>query len=226
MRAPEPTATGPEAAGPPGGPAERRLKRIFDVVVATLMAVLFAPLACLVALLILAADGRPVLYGHERIGLDGRRFRCLKFRTMVRDSDDVLKRLLAEDCRARAEWARDQKLSEDPRVIRGVGRLLRSSSLDELPQIANVLQGDMSIVGPRPVVESELRRYGAYRPHYLSVRPGLTGLWQIGGRSNTSYADRVALDVRYVEDGSIWTDVRILLRTAAALVTGRLGGAR
>jgi undecaprenyl-phosphate galactose phosphotransferase len=156
--------------------------------------------------------GRPVLFGHDRVGRGGRAFRCYKFRTMVPDADRVLAELLARDPEARATWARDYKLREDPRVTR-IGAWLRRTSLDELPQLWNVLRGDMSLVGPRPVMAEELGRYGDAARYYLDVRPGLTGLWQISGRNDIDYPERVALDAWYIKNWSIWYDIVILAKT-------------
>lgn len=201
------------------------LKRAFDIVAALTMIVLFAPLMALIAGLIAAHHGGGVIYAHRRVGRGGRTFRCLKFRTMVRNSEDILARLLADCPASREEWLRSRKLRDDPRIIPGVGELLRRSSLDELPQLFNVLWGDMSVVGPRPVVEDELQRYGPWTRHYLSVRPGLTGPWQIGGRSDETYETRVRYDVRYVEDWRFLTDVTITAQTARMILTGRSAGA-
>ncbi len=154
---------------------------------------------------------------HYRVGYEGKLFRCMKFRTMLRNSEQVLADLLRNDPQARAEWARDQKLANDPRTTR-VGRFLRRSSLDELPQLLNVLRGEMNLVGPRPITVAELTRYGSLRWHYLSVRPGITGLWQVSGRNNTTYDERVALDRRYVEQRSWWFDLGILLKTVRVVV--------
>jgi lipopolysaccharide/colanic/teichoic acid biosynthesis glycosyltransferase len=182
-------------------------------------------LLALPAFLVIAAlvklDGGKVFYAHERVGRGGRLFGCLKFRSMVVDSDQRLAVLLARDPAARAEWDATRKLKNDPRVT-AIGRFLRASSLDELPQILNVLRGEMSLVGPRPVQASELAAfYGAAAQHYMMVRPGITGPWQISGRSDTSYAQRVALDVAYVTKPSLWTDVKILLRTPVAVLARR-----
>jgi lipopolysaccharide/colanic/teichoic acid biosynthesis glycosyltransferase len=174
-----------------------------------------------VLVLLVRMDGGPAFYAHERVGRGGRLFGCLKFRSMVVDSERRLAELLARDPAARAEWEATRKLKRDPRVT-WVGRFLRASSLDELPQLINVLRGDMSLVGPRPVICAELAaHYGAAAQHYLSVRPGLTGPWQISGRSDTTYAQRVALDVGYATRADLWTDVKILLRTPAAVILRR-----
>jgi len=178
----------------------------------------FAPLMLCIAWRIWREDGAPVLFAHWRVGQRGHLFRCLKFRSMVRSADLVLAELLAHDANARDEWVRDHKLRDDPRVMR-VGRFLRRTSLDELPQLLNVLRGEMNLVGPRPVVVQEVPRYGEHKQHYLSVKPGMTGLWQVSGRNNLTYAQRVALDARYVETRSLRRDLSILLRTVSVLVT-------
>ncbi len=184
---------------------------------ALLILVLLAPVMGVVAFLIWQRDGAPVLFAHYRVGHDGKLFRCMKFRTMYRDAERMLAELLAKDPAARAEWQREQKLLRDPRIT-PIGHFLRRTSLDELPQLFNVLRGDMSLVGPRPITVGELTRYGRVRWHYLSVRPGITGLWQVSGRNNTSYDERVALDQRYVEERSAWMNLRILLKTVKVVV--------
>jgi exopolysaccharide production protein ExoY len=189
----------------------------FNQLVAVLLLILLSPLMAIVAFLIWRRDGAPVLYAHYRVGYEGRLFRCMKFRTMLQDSEQVLANLLRDDPQARAEWVRDHKLTNDPRITR-IGRFLRRSSLDELPQLLNVLRGEMNLVGPRPITVAELRRYGSIRWHYLRVRPGITGLWQVSGRNNTTYDERVALDRRYVEQRSLWLDLGILLKTVRAVV--------
>jgi exopolysaccharide production protein ExoY len=208
-----------------GGP-NGSLKRCFDIIAALVMLACFAPLlATIAALIAWRVGGDSVIYAHERVGRGGRKFRCFKFRTMVVDADRALARLLSESPQARLEWERAWKLRDDPRIIPGIGHLLRRSSLDELPQIFNVLTGDMSMVGPRPIVEEELDKYGPWKHHYLAVRPGLTGPWQIGGRSDESYENRVKEDVRYIEQWQFVTDLRIFTRTALLVVSGRCKGA-
>ena len=184
---------------------------------ALLLLLLLSPLLALVAFLIWRRDGAPIFFGHYRVGHDGRIFRCLKFRSMLRDAEPALAALLARSPEARAEWQRDQKLLDDPRIT-PVGRFLRRTSLDELPQLFNVLRGEMHLVGPRPITVGELTRYGRVRWHYLSVRPGITGLWQVSGRNNTSYDRRVALDRQYVEQRTAWGDARILLKTVQVVL--------
>ena len=182
--------------------------------------VLLAPFFLIVALMV-RADGGPAFFAHQRVGRGGKLFGCLKFRSMVVDSQARLESLLASDPAARAEWEATRKLKNDPRITR-IGRFLRSTSLDELPQLINVLRGEMSLVGPRPVQEAEIDRYyGASAAHYMAVRPGITGLWQVSGRSETSYESRVALDVAYVSRPSLLADIAILLRTPVAVLSRR-----
>jgi Undecaprenyl-phosphate galactose phosphotransferase WbaP len=196
------------------------IKRALDICGAVLLALVFFPLMVVILVLTWGQDGS-VIYEHRRVGRGGRMFGCLKFRTMVADADQALGVLLEHDAQLRAEWARDHKLRNDPRVTR-LGRFLRRTSLDELPQIWNVLRGEMSLVGPRPVVREELLRYGRNAEIYLAARPGITGLWQVTGRNNTDYRRRVALDTYYVRNQSFWLDLYILLRTTR-VVLGRDG---
>jgi exopolysaccharide production protein ExoY len=197
-------------------------KRILDSVLAFLALFALLPVMLGIVLLIRSNGHGPVFFGHERIGYGGRTYRCWKFRTMVTDSAAVLVRHLADNPAARAEWDATAKLRDDPRVT-SLGRVLRRTSLDELPQLFNVLIGEMSLVGPRPVVASELARYGEASADYLSARPGLTGLWQISGRSDTGYAQRVALDSAYVRGWTLAEDIRIMLRTVPVVL--KTGGA-
>ncbi|MCA3370372.1 MAG: sugar transferase [Roseomonas sp.] len=195
-------------------------KRALDIIGAGVGLVLLAPFFLIVALLV-RADGGPAFFAHQRVGRGGKLFGCLKFRSMVIDSQARLEALLASDPAARAEWEATRKLKNDPRITR-IGRFLRSTSLDELPQLINVLRGEMSLVGPRPVQEAEIDRYyGASAAHYMAVRPGITGLWQVSGRSETSYESRVALDVSYVSRPSLLADISILLRTPVAVLSRR-----
>lgn len=196
------------------------VKALFDRSAALFGLLLLLPLLLLVAALIYLRDPGPVLFAHPRIGRGGRTFRCLKFRTMVRNGDEVLARHLEANPEAAREWETTRKLKNDPRVTT-LGQRLRKSSIDELPQLINVLRGEMSLVGPRPIVAEEARFYGSAMRDYASVRPGLTGLWQVGGRSDTSYADRVRLDQTYVRTRNLWLDLRIILRTVVVVVKGR-----
>lgn len=188
-----------------------------DIVVASLGLVLLSPLMVTVAVLIRLTMGGPVLFGHRRIGHDGRVFRCYKFRTMIVDAHEALRQYLASNPQAEKEWRETNKLRDDPRITL-LGRFLRKASIDELPQLINVLRGDMSCVGPRPIVADELARYGENALDYLQTRPGLTGAWQVSGRSSLSYADRVALDAEYVQHWSISKDLLILAKTIPAVM--------
>jgi exopolysaccharide production protein ExoY len=202
---------------PATSPPSEIMGLLFNHAAALLMLLLLAPLMLVIAALIAGRDGAPILFGHYRVGLDGRLFRCYKFRSMFRESERMLSDLLESDPAARSEWDRDRKLQNDPRVT-PIGRFLRRTSLDELPQLLNVLRGEMSLVGPRPITVPELGRYGSVRRQYLSVRPGMTGLWQVSGRNNTTYEERVALDQRYVEARSFWLDLSILFRTVKVVL--------
>lgn len=201
-----------------GGSTWDRAYTALNSVLAALLIVLLSPLLAWIAWRIARVDGAPVTFGHFRVGQGGQMFRCLKFRSMVRDADAVLEALLRTDAAARAEWDRDHKLRDDPRVT-PIGHLLRRTSLDELPQLFNVLRGDMHFVGPRPVTLPELARYGSHKSHYLSVKPGLTGLWQVSGRNNTSYERRVDFDRAYVETRNPLFDGWLVLRTVKVLIT-------
>ncbi len=194
----------------------RLVKRSFDIIASFLLLAALAPLMLFIAMKV-RADGGPSVFGHTRIGRDGREFKCLKYRTMVQNSADILANLLATNEDARREWQTDFKLKNDPRIT-PIGRFLRRTSLDELPQLLNVLRGEMSLVGPRPVVRDELSRYGEVLAHYLKVRPGMTGLWQISGRSDVGYDQRVMLDRWYVQNWSLWSDLVILIRTVRVVL--------
>lgn len=192
--------------------------RVLDLLIAVAALIFTAPLLIVLALLIRAQDGGPAVFGHLRIGRDGRSFRCFKFRSMVVDSDARLQALLATDPEARREWELDRKLRNDPRIT-AVGNFLRKSSLDELPQLFNVIRGEMSIVGPRPIVAAEAKRYGASFRQYCSVRPGITGLWQVSGRNNLPYRRRIALDRLYARSKCVSVDLRILILTVPAVLS-------
>lgn len=198
----------------------RRAKRVIDVAIALTTLISFGILFVLIALAIRAHDGGPALIRHRRVGRDGASFPCLKFRTMVVDADAKLVRHLAENPDAMVEWQANRKLKNDPRVT-SLGRVLRSTSLDELPQLINVLRGEMSIVGPRPIVAEETARYGSALADYKSVRPGLTGLWQCSGRNDVCYEQRVQMDSRYVRDWSLKRDFAIILMTIPAVIRSR-----
>jgi Undecaprenyl-phosphate galactose phosphotransferase WbaP len=192
-------------------------KGAIDLSAAAILLGLASPVFLVIAILC-TLDGGPIFFSHRRIGAGGRSFACRKFRTMVVDSDRVLTEHLAANPAAAAEWAATRKLVHDPRIT-PVGRFLRKTSLDELPQLINVLTRDMSLVGPRPIVEGEVSFYGEDIAHYYGTRPGLTGLWQVSGRSNTTYARRVQLDVWYVNNWTVWLDIAVLLKTFPAVLS-------
>lgn len=192
-------------------PVVRFFKRTFDIFGSITLLCLLSPLLLAIGFLV-SKDGGPVLFGHNRIGWRGASFKCLKFRSMVTNADSILEDVLADDSVAKAEWDADFKLKKDPRVTR-TGAFLRKFSLDELPQLWNVLKGEMSLVGPRPLVEKELERYGEQLDYYLQVRPGMTGLWQVSGRNDVDYSHRVYLDAWYVKNWSLWYDIAILFKT-------------
>lgn len=195
-------------------------KRSLDIVIALTALILFSPIFLMIAVLVKATDGGKIFYGHRRIGHNGQSFRCLKFRTMVENGDKVLADYLKNNPEAYEEWRTTRKLQHDPRITI-VGTVLRKLSLDELPQLFNILRGEMSIVGPRPVVEDELEMYQANASYYLQTRPGLTGLWQVSGRNDVSYESRVAMDTHYVQNWSLLTDMLIILRTVPAVCLSR-----
>jgi lipopolysaccharide/colanic/teichoic acid biosynthesis glycosyltransferase len=196
------------------------LIRGFDIAVAALAIIALLPLMILIACMVKIASPGPALFRQQRVGRDGVFFPCLKFRSMVVDAQTQLDRLLAESADAREEWGRDQKLRCDPRVTR-IGEFLRRTSLDELPQLFNIIAGQMSVVGPRPIVENEIARYGSRFDDYCSVRPGLTGLWQISGRNDVSYGLRVRLDSLYAQRQSLGLNVAICFKTVPAILTSR-----
>jgi exopolysaccharide biosynthesis polyprenyl glycosylphosphotransferase len=207
----------------------RILKRAFDVLGATVALIIFSPFMLIIALVIKITDSGPVLYRHKRVSRAGGRVGVMKFRTMswkystgpdkkYKTAEEAFKAMSREDLLA--EFARDQKVADDPRVS-AFGRFLRRTSLDELPQFFNVLKGDMSLVGPRPVLPAELERYGEHGASFLSLKPGITGMWQVSGRNDVSYEDRVKLDVYYVENWSLWLDMIIIAKTVVTLLTRR-----
>ncbi|MBW6395364.1 sugar transferase [Thermus sp. SYSU G05001] len=198
-------------------PRNLKLKRALDLIGGVMLLFPFLLVLPLVAFLLYLEDKGSIFYRHERVGQGGKRFFLLKFRTMRQDGERLLSELLVKDPAARAEWETTQKLKDDPRILR-IGRFLRRFSLDELPQALNILRGEMSLVGPRPVTEEELKRYGKEAELYLKVRPGLTGLWQVSGRNHLPYEKRVELDRYYVQNWSVWLDLYILARTVWSVV--------
>jgi len=198
-------------------PVGMKLKRAVDVILALSGIVLLVPLLIICFAVTKLSSPGPALFRHRRVGFNGKHFDCLKFRTMVTDSSERLRQLIESDPVAAAEWAANRKLRNDPRIT-AIGAILRKSSLDELPQLFNVLKGDMSIVGPRPVTDEELERYASSVSAYLSCRPGITGLWQVSGRSTTTYNKRVACDMFYARNWSMALDVKIIVVTIPALL--------
>ncbi|MDN2675102.1 undecaprenyl-phosphate galactose phosphotransferase WbaP [Janthinobacterium sp. SUN026] len=196
-------------------PGLQLIKRSFDLVAAIAIMIIGSPILLWITAKVMTS-GRPVFYGHKRVGQNGKHFLCYKFRTMAVNADVLLKELLERDPEARAEWDRDFKLKNDPRIT-PIGHLLRRTSLDELPQLWNVLKGEMSLVGPRPVVDAELERYGNQIDYYLEAKPGVTGLWQVSGRNDVSYDTRVYLDAWYVKNWSLFNDIVILLKTVKVI---------
>ncbi|WP_187428531.1 Undecaprenyl phosphate N,N'-diacetylbacillosamine 1-phosphate transferase [Roseobacter fucihabitans] len=196
-------------------------KRVFDLILALIILPLVVPIIALLWVLT-KRDGGTGFFGHRRVGRDGKVFRCWKLRTMVVDAEEKLRVHLENNPEAAAEWAQDHKLNDDPRITR-LGNFLRKTSLDELPQIWNVICGNMSFVGPRPIVRVELHKYGIHRPVYLSMTPGITGLWQVSGRNDVSYSERVQFDVDYSNDLSLFTDIRLIAMTGFSILgaTGR-----
>ncbi|ARQ59681.1 sugar transferase [Rhizobium sp. MC63] len=200
--------------------AGRSVKRALDLQLAITALVLLSPLLLLVAMIVKFSDRGPVFYSHTRIGFGGAPFGCLKFRTMKTDASAQLSELLQNSAAARSEWEATRKLKDDPRIT-AVGDILRRSSLDELPQLFNVLRGEMSLVGPRPITAEELPRYGEHIWAYMAVRPGLTGHWQTSGRNDVSYEHRVSLDVHYLNNWSLGRDLIIIAKTIPALFSQR-----
>jgi Undecaprenyl-phosphate galactose phosphotransferase WbaP len=196
------------------------IKRFMDIGIVILGGLLLLPLFLVIALLVKISSPGPVLYGHTRLGLQGVPFKAYKFRSMVIDADQRLQALLASDPKMQEEWEARHKLKNDPRVTR-IGQFLRRTSLDEFPQLLNILKGEMSLVGPRPIVQDEAQKYGEDFGRIFSVKPGLSGLWQVSGRSDTDYAERVAFDTYYLQSWSVWLDMWVLYKTLGAVIRGK-----
>ncbi len=201
-------------------PWARRTKRALDLFGVVVGGLLISPILLAICILIRLDSPGPAFYGHWRLGAEGKPFRCWKFRTMRPKAEQILEEYLRTNLHLRAEWEQNQKLRDDPRVTR-VGRFLRKTSLDELPQLWNVLRGQMSLSGPRPIVEVEIPKYGKVYELYKRITPGMTGFWQVSGRSDTSYSERVAMDSHYVRNWSFWLDLVILTRTIKMVLCGR-----
>ena len=201
-------------------PCGGQVKRAFDIVLALLAIILLSPLLVGLALTIRLSDGGPALFGQTRIGCQGKEFRIWKFRSMAPNAAAMLRDHLERNPQAELEWQKTRKLKFDPRIT-PLGRVLRKYSIDELPQLFNILMGDMSFVGPRPIDQSECVRFGHSLRHYLRCRPGLTGMWQVSGRSDTSYDRRVALDRYYAIHSSLLLDLSLVLKTVPVAINGR-----
>jgi Undecaprenyl-phosphate galactose phosphotransferase WbaP len=200
-------------------PLPRLLKRAFDITLSLTALIVAAPVILVLAGIV-KMDGGKAFYGHKRLGFNGKAFNCLKLRSMVVNSNEALEKYLAANPEARVEWQRDHKLRNDPRVTK-IGDFMRRTSLDELPQLINVLRGEMSVVGPRPIVVAETGKYDNDIAFYYRVRPGVTGLWQVSGRSDVTYAERVRMDSWYVRNWSFWNDVAIICKTFGVVLKGR-----
>ncbi len=198
----------------------RILKLLFDWCLTLVGTICIIPVFAVISIWIYLDSPGPVIFKHRRVGKDGKEFDCYKFRSMCVDADFKLKELLDTDSNARKEWEKDFKLKEDPRITKS-GAFLRKTSLDELPQIFNVLKGEMSLVGPRPIIEAEVPRYGKYISDYYMVRPGITGMWQVSGRNDTGYEERVRMDSWYVRNWNIWLDIVLLWRTLKVVMEGK-----
>ncbi|HCT9095971.1 MULTISPECIES: undecaprenyl-phosphate galactose phosphotransferase WbaP [Serratia] len=196
--------------------SSRFIKRSFDIVGSLLIMCALAPVLLFLAYKV-SRDGGKSIYGHQRVGQNGKKFYCLKFRSMVTNSQEVLQQLLENSPEARAEWEKDFKLKDDPRITK-IGAFIRKTSLDELPQLWNVFRGEMSLVGPRPIVEAELERYAEEVDYYLMAKPGMTGLWQVSGRNDIDYATRVYFDAWYVKNWALWNDIAILFKTISVVL--------
>jgi Undecaprenyl-phosphate galactose phosphotransferase WbaP len=196
------------------------IKRFMDLSLVSIGGLVIAPFLLLIALLVKISSPGPVIYKHTRIGMNGKPFKVYKFRSMVVDAEERLKSLLAADPRIQKEWEENHKLKNDPRIT-GIGRFLRRTSMDEFPQLLNILKGEMSLVGPRPIVEGEVKKYGEDFGRIFSVKPGITGLWQVSGRSDTDYGERVAFDTYYLQSWSVWLDLWVLFKTVGVVFKGK-----
>ena len=199
-------------------------KRLFDIVFSLSVLVLFSPIYLILALLIALSSPGPIFYVQERVGRNYKHFGCIKFRTMIANADEVLLQMMEQDPKLRQEFADNFKLKQDPRIT-WIGRFLRITSLDEFPQFWNVLKGDMSVVGPRPLVPEELFMYGRHMNKILTIKPGITGLWQVSGRNDIPYERRIKIDVYYVNSRNFWMDLSIILKTVLVVILPNKNGA-
>ena len=196
------------------------LKRLLDLAIIFIALPLLIPIMLIISILVKTTSPGPVFFGHKRVGKDGREIKCWKFRSMYNNSQEMLEKILAEDSIRREEWERDRKFTDDPRITK-LGSFLRKTSLDELPQLFNVFCGSMTLVGPRPVTREEIEKYGVNKDYILSVTPGLSGMWQISGRSDTGYEERINLDMYYIQNWSVWLDIWILIKTVWVVLKGK-----
>ena len=199
-------------------------KRAFDIVFSLAVSIVCAPLCLAIAIAIACTSSGSIFYIQERVGKNHKRFGCIKFRTMVPDADRLLDEMIAQSEDLRQEFSENFKLKEDPRITK-IGKFLRITNLDEFPQFINVLKGEMSVVGPRPLVPEEIERYGLAIDRVLTIRPGVTGLWQVSGRNDIPYAQRVRIDVNYVKRRNFWLDLRIVIKTIHLTVMTKNNGA-
>lgn len=199
-------------------------KRLFDIVFSLSVLVFCAPLYLILAVTIAATSSGSIFYIQERVGKNHCRFGCIKFRTMIPDADRLLSEMMAQSADIRQEFSENFKLKADPRITK-IGKFLRTTNLDEFPQFINVLRGEMSIVGPRPLVPEEIERYGSQIDRVLTIRPGITGLWQVSGRNDIPYAQRIRIDVSYVKRRNFWLDIRIVIKTVLLTIMPRNNGA-
>lgn len=196
------------------------IKRFIDLFLCIIAAVIVIPFSIIIGIIIKITSPGPIFYGHKRVGKNGKEIKCWKFRSMCNNSQEILEKILKEDPVRRAEWEKDRKFVDDPRVTK-FGKFLRKTSLDELPQLWNIFIGEMSFVGPRPVTKDELEKYGENAEFILSVKPGLSGMWQISGRSDTGYEERITLDTYYIQNWSVWLDIWIIIKTVWVVINGK-----
>lgn len=195
----------------------RIFKRVFDLTATITGGILILPIILIIAVMVGIDNRGRIIFAHKRVGMHGKKFYCYKFQTMIKDAEKVLEKYLAENPDAKREWEESFKLTNDPRITK-LGNFLRRTSLDELPQLWNVIRGEMSLVGPRPIVEKEIIKYGENIREYYMVLPGITGMWQVSGRSDTTYPERVAMDTWYVRNWSVWIDIMYLFKTVKAVL--------
>lgn len=194
------------------------LNRVFDILFSLMALILLSPIFLIISILIkIKSPDGTIFFGHERVGKDGKLFKVYKFRTMVPNAEEKLQKMLNDNPKIKAEYEKDFKLKNDPRIIPSIGKFLRESSLDELPQFFNSLIGNLSVVGPRPIVEDEVIKYGKYATKLHSVKPGVTGLWQVSGRNDIDYDERVALDMEYIDNQSFWLNIKIIFKTVQVM---------